>query len=64
MNQSVVPSVALDEAPVSLLQQERRTVMYGGDPYEDDVEPLLPEQGHAGQDHCCTVRSFSSNSPR
>jgi len=51
MSQQNVARTSLDDVDWSRLSEPNRTVMYGGDPYEDDVEriaPALPGDGLAG----------------
>jgi len=42
MRMPLVPTDPTEEQRTNLVKDGGRTVLYGGDPYEDDVERLLP----------------------
>jgi hypothetical protein len=51
MNDPSLSTPSPSEALVDLIKDGGRRVMYGGDPYEDDVErdlPSLPSAGKGG----------------
>ena len=48
MSQHLVARTSFDDVDWSPLSEPNRTVMYGGDPYEDDVERVAPAQSADG----------------